>query len=200
MKDKLSVETLINFRGIIWHVYLLSYFTRLANSLQIGRSAYSRHIFFWGGTGFWTQNFNLDRPALYCLSLASSPLCSCHLFIFAVLRIELRALWLLDKHSTAWAMSPVLLWLFLRLALAFLLGLAWTTVKLFMHPTTAGMTGMCHCTQIFIEIHLKPIVNFLPRLALNHDLPCAISQVVRITDMSHCAWLSFSFFWGSFSM
>jgi hypothetical protein len=46
---------------------------------------------------------------------------------------------------------------------------AWPSILLFVLPYVARMAGVCHCTQPLVEMAGVGLMNFLPRLALNHD-------------------------------
>jgi hypothetical protein len=65
------------------------------------------------------------------------------------LGIELRALCLFGRQSTAWAMSLALFVLvILEIGLLFA-QCSWTMTSYFTLPTIAGMTGTCHHAQFF---------------------------------------------------
>jgi hypothetical protein len=75
-----------------------------------------------------------------------------------VLGFELRALCLQGKNSTFWV-TPLALFVLVILEIGshFLPTLSWTTNFLFytshfMLPTVAGMTGVCHCAQLLVEM------------------------------------------------
>jgi hypothetical protein len=117
--------------------------------------------------------------------------CGCYGFVFLfcflllVLGVEFRTSCLLDRCSTFWAMLPVLF------ALAFgdrVSNLCpghpepWSSYVHFI----AGMTSMCHHTQLLVEMGISP--TFIPGWPLTAVLQISASCLAGITDTSHHAW------------
>jgi hypothetical protein len=75
-------------------------------------------------------------------------------------------------------------WLFGDGMTHFLGGMAWTLILLLMLPHVAGMSDACHHNQPFVDMGSCEIFGGAS------ILPISASQVVRITGMSHCTWLS----------
>jgi hypothetical protein len=107
-------------------------------------------LFFFCGTGSWTQGLALTRQALYHLSYALNPL-----------------------YFISWK------------GFHFYAGLSWTTSFLFGRPKAATLPS-------FYGLRWD-LANFLFQADLKPWSPVSDSQVARITDMSHCAWLQWWF-------
>jgi hypothetical protein len=95
--------------------------------------------------------------SLYFISMSSWAPYSFHyskitIFSFlVVLGFEFRASWLLGKLSNTWTMTPALFPLFIfEIGFCFLPRLPEPWFYYFKRPSTVGMTGTCHHTQLLL--------------------------------------------------
>jgi hypothetical protein len=111
-------------------------------------------------------------------------------FFFLVLQIELRALYLLGKHSTTWAMHPVLLAL-----VCFLIG----SHAFVQAGLGLGSSHLLHCSWSYRCALTTPpphpacfsgrvLLTFLPELALNYYSPIFASCIAGIAGVWNYTW------------
>jgi hypothetical protein len=87
------------------------------------------------------------------MELTLRPMENCNCFFLAVLRVALRALHLLGRHSTTWTMQPTLCALVIfKIVSCFMPGPVWTVILPYYASWVAGRTDVHHHTQLLVEI------------------------------------------------